>query len=84
MENYLLARSWRRAALATLLAISVIALQSGQLNAQEPPTNNPPTGTPTIIGALRVGEVARVDTSSIADPDGLTNTELQLHLAGRR
>ena len=73
MQNHLLARFWRRAALAALLAISVIALQSGQLSAQQPPPNNPATGTPTIIGALRVGEVARVDTSSIADPDGLTN-----------
>ena len=36
-------------------------------------TNNPATGTPTLIGPLRVGEVLRVDTSSIADPDGLTN-----------
>ena len=36
-------------------------------------TNNPATGTPTLIGPLQVGEVARVDTSSIADPDGLTN-----------
>ena len=36
-------------------------------------TNNPATGTPTLIGPLQVGEVLRVDTSSIADPDGLTN-----------
>ena len=56
-----------------VMAAGVISLQSGQLSAQQPPPNNPATGTPTIIGALRVGEVARVDTSSIADPDGLTN-----------
>ena len=73
MQHHLLARSWRRAALAALLAISVIALQSGQLSAQEPPTNNAATGTPTLIGPLRVGAVLRVDTSSIADTDGLTN-----------
>ena len=36
-------------------------------------TNNPATGTPTLIGPLQVGEVLRVDTSSIADADGLTN-----------
>ena len=30
------------------------------------------TGTPTLIGPLRVGGVLRVDTSSIEDPDGLT------------
>ena len=61
-------------------AVRVIAgnqVGSGEpsANAQQPPPNNPATGTPTIIGALRVGEVARVDTSSIADPDGLTDTE---------
>ena len=36
-------------------------------------TNNPATGTPTLIGPLRVGEVLRVDTSSIEDLDGLTS-----------
>ena len=44
-----------------------------KLSAQQPPTNNPATGVPTLIGPLRVGAVLRVDTSSIADPDGLTN-----------
>ena len=75
MQNHLLARFWRRAALMAVMAVGVISLQSGQLSAQQPPPNNPATGTPTIIGALRVGEVARVDTSSIADADGLTDTE---------
>ena len=36
-------------------------------------TNDPATGTPTLIGPLQVGEVLRVDTSSIEDPDGLTS-----------
>ncbi len=36
-------------------------------------TNNPATGTPTLLGPLQVGEVLRVDTSSIEDLDGLTN-----------
>ena len=35
--------------------------------------NNPATGAPTIIGTARVGEVLEVDTSGIADADGLTN-----------
>ena len=74
MQNHLLARFWRWAALMAVMAVGAISLQSGQLSAQQPP-NNPATGTPTIIGALRVGEVARVDTSSIADADGLTDTE---------
>ncbi len=56
-----------------LIGVGAVATQSDRLEAQDPVTNNPATGTPTIIGALRVGEVARVDTSSIADPDGLTN-----------
>ena len=73
MRDRFLARLWRWAALMAVMAVGVISLQSGQLSAQQPPPNNPATGTPTIIGALRVGEVARVDTSSIADPDGLTN-----------
>ena len=37
--------------------------------------NTAPTGTPTFIGAQRVGEVLRVDTSSIDDPDGFTNRD---------
>ena len=74
MQNHLLARFWRWAALMAVMAVGAISLQSGQLSAQQPP-NNPATGTPTIIGALRVGEVARVDTSSIADADGRTDTE---------
>ena len=39
--------------------------------------NTAPTGTPTFIGAQRVGEVLRVDTSSIEDLDGLTNPDFR-------
>ena len=35
--------------------------------------NSPATGAPTITGTARVGEVLEVDTSGIADADGLTN-----------
>ena len=37
--------------------------------------NPGPTGTPTFIGKQRVGEVLRVDTSSIDDPNGFTNRD---------
>ena len=39
----------------------------------EPRANNPPTGTPTISGIAQVGETLTLDTSGIADADGLTN-----------
>ena len=75
MKKYLcwVSVPWPRAALMAVIAVGSIAIQSGQVAAQQPPPNNAATGTPTLIGALRVGEIARVDTSSIADPDGLTN-----------
>ena len=37
--------------------------------------NPGPTGTATFIGEQRVGEVLRVDTSSIDDPNGFTNRD---------
>ena len=37
------------------------------------PGNSPATGTPAISGTARVGEVLEVNTSGIADEDGLTN-----------
>ena len=37
------------------------------------PGNTPATGAPTISGTARVGEVLEVDTSGIADEDGLAN-----------
>ena len=39
--------------------------------------NNPATGAPTISGTVRVWETLTVDTSDIADPDGMTNADLQ-------
>ena len=41
--------------------------------AAAPTPNNPATGAPTINGTAQVGEVLEVDTSGIADADGLTN-----------
>ena len=35
--------------------------------------NTPATGEPAISGTARVGETLTLDTSGIADPDGLTN-----------
>ena len=37
------------------------------------PGNTPATGAPTISGTARAGEVLEVDTSGIADEDGLAN-----------
>ena len=37
----------------------------------EPPANNPATGAPAITGTAQVGETLTVDTSGIADEDGL-------------
>ena len=39
--------------------------------AAAPQPNNPATGAPTISGTARVGETLTVDTSNIADPDGM-------------
>ena len=36
-------------------------------------TNSPPTGTPTIIGTVQVGETLTADISDISDADGLTS-----------
>ena len=41
--------------------------------APEPASNNSATGSPAITGTAQVGETLRVDTSSIADEDGLEN-----------
>ena len=37
------------------------------------PENNPATGQPTINGTVQVGETITVDTTGVADADGLTN-----------
>ncbi|MCY4617267.1 MAG: hypothetical protein OXD50_01750 [Chloroflexi bacterium] len=42
------------------------------LATQEQQSNNAPTGTPTISGTAQVGQTLTVDTSGIADVDGLT------------
>ena len=39
----------------------------------EPAENTPATGEPTITGTTQVGETLTVDTSAIADEDGLDN-----------
>ena len=39
--------------------------------------NNPATGAPTISGTAQVGEVLEVDTSGIADADGLSNVQYE-------
>ena len=38
-----------------------------------PPTDSPATGEPTITGTAQVGQTLTVDTSGIADADGLDN-----------
>ena len=38
-----------------------------------PPTDSPATGEPTITGTAQVGQTLTVDTSGIADEDGLDN-----------
>ena len=43
------------------------------LAAPEPAGNNPATGAPAIAGTPQVGETLTVDTSGIADEDGLEN-----------
>ena len=40
---------------------------------QAEPANNPATGTPTLRGSAQEGQTLTVDTSAIADDDGLTN-----------
>ena len=46
---------------------------SGAVAAAPPPPNTPSTGAPTITGAAQVGETLTVDTTGIADGDGLGN-----------
>ena len=47
-------------------------LTSAATGAVAPRPNRPATGAPTIGGTAQVGETLKVDTSSIADADGLT------------
>ena len=46
---------------------------TGAVAAASPPPNTPATGVPTITGMARVGETLTVDTTGIADDDGLGN-----------
>ena len=48
-------------------------LTSAATGAVAPRPNSPATGAPTIGGTAQVGEKLTVDTSGIADADGLTN-----------
>ena len=41
------------------------------------PDNSPATGAPTISGTAQVGETLEVDTSGIADADGLSNVQYE-------
>ena len=49
------------------------ATQAVSFAVQQQVANNPATGTPTISGTAQVGETLTVDTTGIADADGLTN-----------
>ena len=46
--------------------------------------NTPATGAPTIIGTAQVGEALAVDTSGIADAEGLTNVLFTYQWLSRR
>ena len=45
--------------------------------AAEPTPNNPATGSPTITGTVQVGETLTVNTSGVADADGLSNVQYE-------
>ena len=47
-------------------------LTSAATAAVEPRPNSPATGAPTISGTVRVGETLTVETSAIADADGMS------------
>ena len=56
------------------IAAGVMSIQSERVVIQAQTVDNA-TGTPFFVGPLRVGGVLRVDTSSITDPDGVTNPD---------
>ena len=56
---------------ALLIALATVLLIPGTSDAQN--MNQAATGAPTIVGTARVGETLSVNTSGIADADGLTN-----------
>ena len=55
------------------LSNGLALLVPGPVVRQEPEPNRPATGSPTISGAVQVGETLRASTSGIADADGLDN-----------
>ena len=55
------------------LSNGLALLVPGPVVRQEPEPNRPATGSPTITGTPRVGEVLTVDTTDIVDEDGLDN-----------
>ncbi len=71
-------RLWRllfAAAVILLVGSGRASLEVERLAAQEPPPNNPATGTPVMTGTPRVGEVVWLDVSAIADPDGIDSAD---------
>ena len=54
-------------------ALTSSATDTVSFAVQQQTANNPATGAPRINGTAEVGETLTVDTSSIADSDGLTN-----------
>ena len=72
----------RPSALAAALVMMILAaalLGNGHAAAQ---TNSPATGAPIITGTAELGETLTVDTSGIADEDGMDNAQLSLNLYG--
>ena len=52
---------------------SLTSATTATVDAEDAAPNSPATGAPTITGTAQVGETLTVDTSGIADSDGLTN-----------
>ena len=59
--------------LSTRLELTVSGPGGAPTTTDEPAPNTSATGQPTISGTVQVGETLMVDTSGIADEDGLTN-----------
>ena len=58
----------------TVRVVATNVVGDGPPSAEESVTpNSPPTGQPVIRGTTAVGEILSVDTSGIADAEGLTN-----------
>ena len=59
-------------------------LESASTDAVEARPSSPATGAPTISGTIQVGETLTVDTSGIADADGLTGATFSYQWLGSR